>query len=181
MKTKKVEAYEALRSYAAPAVGIADRETLAQVFEDICEALGVTSNEYALVKIERLKDAAPPAASADAVRCLQEIARTTFSGSEMGDEYIRGNQDAHATCARMARAALSAPVADAGMRERAAVLAYAECVKHCAARDGMTMIGAVVGHSVSEAIRRLPLSPDATRPNAGVETSSQGILDNSTA
>lgn len=41
--------------------------------------------------------------------CLEAIMRTTFSGSEMGDEYRRGNEDAHATCARMAKSALTTP------------------------------------------------------------------------
>lgn len=39
---------------------------------------------------------------------LGVIARTTFSGNEMGDEYRRGNEDAHQTCRRLALAALAA-------------------------------------------------------------------------
>lgn len=50
----------------------ADRETLAQVFEDICEALGVTSNEDALAEIERLK--APSAMTASAEPSAKSVA-----------------------------------------------------------------------------------------------------------
>lgn len=37
---------------------------------------------------------------------LGVIARTTFSGSDSSDDYMRGNQDAHETCARLAQVAL---------------------------------------------------------------------------
>lgn len=50
----------------------------------------------AAAEIERLREA------------LGAISRTTFSGSEMGEDYYRGNCDAHETCGRMARAALPA-------------------------------------------------------------------------
>jgi hypothetical protein len=39
-------------------------------------------------------------------------------------------------------------------RERCAVVAYAEAVKHCSARDGQTLIGHPVGHSIAAAIRK---------------------------
>jgi hypothetical protein len=48
-----------------------------------------------------------PAAVEPARQALEAIARTTFSGSEQSDDYMRGNRDAHATCASMARAALA--------------------------------------------------------------------------
>jgi len=50
--------------------------------------------------------ASAPPESGDVRADLETIARTTFSGSEMGDEYMRGNRDAHATCANIARRAL---------------------------------------------------------------------------
>lgn len=37
---------------------------------------------------------------------LETIAKTRFSGSEIGEDYIRGNEDAHETCSRMIRAAI---------------------------------------------------------------------------
>lgn len=40
-------------------------------------------------------------------KALETIARTTFSGHEMSAEYARGNMDAHATCAEMAKTALA--------------------------------------------------------------------------
>lgn len=40
-------------------------------------------------------------------QALEAIARTTFSGSDMDNDYMRGNRDAHATCSRMAKAALA--------------------------------------------------------------------------
>lgn len=42
----------------------------------------------------------------DMRKALDTIARTTFSGDEMGDDYRRGNRAAHETCARLARAAI---------------------------------------------------------------------------
>jgi hypothetical protein len=44
---------------------------------------------------------------------LEVIARTTFSGSDSTDDYMRGNRDAHETCAKIARAALAAAQAAA--------------------------------------------------------------------
>jgi len=41
------------------------------------------------------------------VKALEMIARTTFSGKENDDSYIRGNSDAHEFCALVARAALA--------------------------------------------------------------------------
>ena len=40
-------------------------------------------------------------------KALEMIERTTFSGSEMSDAYLRGNREAHEVCAGMARAALT--------------------------------------------------------------------------
>ncbi len=40
-------------------------------------------------------------------QALEAIARTTFSGSEMDESYMRGNRDAHATCAAMARSVIA--------------------------------------------------------------------------
>lgn len=37
---------------------------------------------------------------------LETISRTTFSGSDMNEDYMRGNRDAHETCRRFADAAL---------------------------------------------------------------------------
>ena len=45
---------------------------------------------------------------AELEKALETISRTTFSGSEMGDEYLRGNRDAHEKCAGLARSALGA-------------------------------------------------------------------------
>lgn len=53
---------------------------------------------------------------------LQTINRTTFSGSEQSEDYMRGNLDAHKTCASLARAALAPqdqqPVAHTADEER---------------------------------------------------------------
>ena len=37
---------------------------------------------------------------------LETISRTTFSGSDMDEDYMRGNRDAHETCRGLADAAL---------------------------------------------------------------------------
>lgn len=67
---------------------------------------GLLASEIAGNIIVLLATSPPPADSA--VReALEVIERTAFSGSEMSDEYMRGNRDAHAVCADIARRALS--------------------------------------------------------------------------
>jgi hypothetical protein len=62
---------------------------------------------------------APAQAAPQSYReALETIARTTFSGSEMNEAYMRGNRDAHATCAAMAKAALSGTPPQAARPER---------------------------------------------------------------
>lgn len=77
-----------------------------------CEATG--PNHYRTGCDWNTRSRTPSAPDVAMMEALESIARTTFSGSEMGDEYQRGNEDAHATCARIARAALSASEAKAG-------------------------------------------------------------------
>lgn len=45
---------------------------------------------------------------------LRTIERTIFSGSEISEEYQRGNRDAHEVCRRIATSALREPSRDRG-------------------------------------------------------------------
>ncbi len=60
--------------------------------------------------------------------CLGTISRTKFSGSEMGADYMRGNNDAHETCARMARAGL-APMVEC--QKCGAQVQFGSCCDQC--------------------------------------------------
>lgn len=51
-------------------------------------------------------------------QALEAIARTTFSGSEMDEAYMRGNRDAHATCASMVRGVIDMLGAAQGSPDR---------------------------------------------------------------
>src|ERR1700722_17360177 len=84
-----------------------------QLFAEL-ESLSISAHheKSARIQLEREREASlvvqrNASMALDNLRsALETIARTTFSGSEMNEEYQRGNRDAHSTCARIALAAL---------------------------------------------------------------------------
>lgn len=75
-----------------------------------------------------------------------ELARSIYcEADDSGSAYIPSDE-----IPAIARAIQEAVMQE---REACASLAYVESVKHCAARDGMKLIGDPVGFSVSQAIR----------------------------
>ncbi|MET4341914.1 hypothetical protein [Bradyrhizobium sp. RT9a] len=107
---------------------------------------------------------------------LEAIARTTFSGSEMDEAYMRGNHDAHATCARMANAALATHPPAAPVETEPTKEDFAKWSRtwHDTCETIMTLLGLRGGGSPAEMLAEVQAHLGA-RSSAGTASVRDGI------